>query len=168
MKLAPSAQFLLSVDVSAYPEFAEEHPEEVWINDEGRKVFGHNTHSAYSLPKKMDPKRHWHWVSNHSPVWRDAVNGCLSELISELRRTGLSKRIVGVHLAGYHDAQFATVHPDYSKPAIAGFRRWLRTRYSSEGELRGAWNDDKVTFSSATPPVLHDNFGKHNYFSAVK
>lgn len=168
MKLAPSAQFLLSVDVSAYPEFAEEHPEEVWINDEGRKVFGHNTHSAYSLPKKMDPKRHWHWVSNHSPVWRDAVNGCLSELISELRRTGLSKRIVGVHLAGYHDAQFATVHPDYSKPAIAGFRRWLRTRYSSERELRGAWNDDKVTFSSATPPVLHDNFGKHNYFSAVR
>lgn len=164
MKLAPRSRFLLGIDLSAYPEFADEHPEEVWLNEKGRKVFGHNVHSAYALPKKMDPKRHWYWISNHSLVWRDAVKTNLTELIEELKRTGLSKNIVGVHLAGYHDAQFATVHPDYSKPAIEGFRRYLRAKYGNEAALRAAWKDTAVTFDTASAPVVGDNYGRHNYF----
>ena len=160
---APKAKYLLGIDLSAYPEFADEHPDEVWMNDQGRKVFGHDCHSPYSLPKKMDPNRHWYWISNHSLVWRDAVKEQLTALVGELKRTGLSRLIVGVHLAGYHDAQFATVHPDYSKPAIAGFRRWLRTKYPAEAALREAWGDPSVTYATATPPTLRDNFGKHNY-----
>ena len=163
MMRAPRAKYLLAVNLSAYPEFADEHPDEVWVNDKGRKVFGHNCHSAYSLPKEMDPKRHWYWMSNHSLVWRDAVNEQLTTLIGELKRTGLSRLIVGVHLSGYHDGQFATVHPDYSKPAIAGFRRWLKTKYPSEAALREAWGDSAVTYATATPPAISDNFGRHNY-----
>ena len=165
---APKAKYLLGVDLSAYPEFADEHPDEVWVNDEGRKVFGHECHSAFALPKKMDPARHWYWISNHSLVWRDAVKEQLSVLIDELKRTGLSRLIVGVHIAGYHDAQFATIHPDYSKPAIAGFRRWLKTKYPSEAALREAWCDPSVTYATATPPVLRDNFSKHNYMKPAK
>ena len=164
MKRAPKAKFLLGVDLSAYPEFSDEHPDEIWLNDEMRKVFGHNVHSPYSLPKQMDPSRHWYWISNHSLVWREAVKRNLTVLIDELKRTGLSRRIVGIHLAGYHDAQFATAHPDYSKPAIAAFRRWLRTRYRDEAALRSAWLDGTVTFDTATPPVLKDAHAKHNYF----
>lgn len=168
MKRAPVAKFLLSVDLSAYPEFSDEHPDEIWLNDEMRKVFGHNTHSPYALPKQMDPSRHWYWISNHSLVWREAVKRNLTALIDELKRTGLSKRIVGVHLAGYHDAQFATVHPDYSKPAIAAFRCWLRTRYLDEVSLRSAWQDGSVTFDTATPPILRDAHAKHQYFTPGK
>ncbi len=163
MKLAPHAKFLLSVNLDAYPEFADEHPDEVWVNDQGRKVFGHNTHSPYSLPKKME-SRHWYWMSNHSLVWRDAVKKCLTELIGELKATGLAKKIVGVHLSGYHDAQFATVHPDYSKPAITAFRKWLKTKYLTETALREAWLDDTVTYDTATPPIVRYNYGQHNYF----
>ena len=168
MMRAPNAKYLLGINVSAYPEFTEEHPDEVWLNDKDQKVFGHNCHSQYWLPKKMDPNRHWYWVSNHSLVWRDAVNMQLTVLIDELKRTGLSHLIVGVHLSGYHDGQFSTVHPDYSKPAIAGFRRWLQTRYPTEGALRKAWNDPSVTYATATPPRLRDNFGKHNYLKPVE
>ena len=164
MMLAPRAKYLLGVNLSAYPEFADEHPDEVWMNDRGRKVFGHDCHSAFSLPKEMDPKRHWYWISNHSLVWRDAVKEQLSSLIDELKRTGLSRLIVGVHLSGYHDGQFATVHPDYSKPAIAGFRRWLQAKYRSEKKLRETWGDPTVTFAAAMPPKVSDNYGKHNYF----
>ena len=163
MMRAPKAKYLLGINLSAYPEFAEEHPDEVWLNDKGQKVFGHQVHSEYWLPKKMDPARHWYWVSNHSLVWRDAVNEQLSKLIDELKRTGLSKLIVGVHLEGYHDGQFATVHPDYSKPAIDGFRRWLRTKYPTEAALRRAWNESSATYDAATPPRLNDMFGTHNY-----
>ena len=163
MMRAPRAKYLLAVNLSAYPEFADEHPDEVWVNDKGRKVFGHDCHSAYWLPKEMDPKRHWYWMSNHSLVWRDAVNEQLTTLIGELKRTGLSRLIVGVHLCGYHDGQFATVHPDYSKPAIAGFRRWLKAKYPTEASLREAWGDPAVTYATATPPAIGDNFGSHNY-----
>ena len=148
MMRAPKAKYLLGINVSAYPEFTDEHPDEVWLNDKGQKVFGHNCHSQYWLPKKMDPKRHWYWVSNHSTVWRDAVNEQLTRLIDELKRTGLSRLIVGVHLSGYHDGQFSTVHPDYSKPAIEGFRRWLKTKYPTEAALRKAWNDPAVPETS--------------------
>ena len=166
MKRAPHAKFLLSVDLSAYPQFADEHPDEVWVNDEGRRVFGHHCHSAFSLPKMINLARHWYWISNHSIVWREAVKTNLTSLVVELKRTGLSKRIVGVHLAGYHDGQFSTVHPDYSKPAIAGFRRWLRAKYPTLAELRAAWRDASVTYDTATPPVLKDAHGQHLYFSA--
>lgn len=168
MKLAPKAKYLLAINLSAYPEFTDEHPDETWLNDKGQKVFGHNCHSQYWLPKKMDPKRHWYWVSNHSLVWRDAVNEQLAKLIDELKRTGLSRLIVGVHLSGYHDGQFSTVHPDYSKPAIAGFRRWLRIKYPTEAALRKAWTDPTVTYATATPPRLKDQFGKHNYLNPAK
>jgi hypothetical protein len=167
MMRAPNAKYLLGINLSAYPEFSDEHPDEVWVNDKGRKVFGHNCHSSYSLPKKMDPNRHWYWISNHSLVWRDAVNEQLTKLIDELKRTGLSRLIVGVHLSGYHDAQFATVHPDYSKPAIEGFRRWLKKKYPTESTLRRAWNDESVTYATATPPRLNDRFGFHNYLKPV-
>ena len=163
MKRAPKAKYLLSVDVSAYPEFCDEHPEETWINDFGQRVFGHNVHSGYFLPKKMGPQ-HWYWPSNHSLVWREAAKTRLAELIDELKRTGLSKLIVGVHLAGYHDGQFATVHPDYSKPAIAAFRRWLKEKYGTVEALRAAWGDPAADFESATPKVFHANYGTHPYF----
>ena len=163
MKRAPNAKYLLSVDVSAYHDFCDEHPDETWVNEAGRRVFGSQVHSPYQLPKKMD-SRYWYWASNHSSVWREAAKGRLTELVAELKRTGLSRMFVGVHIAGYHDAQFATVHLDYSKPAVAAFRRWLPTKYESEASLRRAWRDDGVTFETATPPVLHYNYCQHNYF----
>lgn len=167
MMRAPKAKYLLGINLSAYPEFAEEHPDEVWVNDKGQKVFGHNCHSQFWLPKKMDPRRHWYWISNHSLVWRDAVNEQLTRLIDELKRTGLSRLIVGVHLSGYHDGQFSTVHPDYSKPAIEGFRRWLKTKYPTVAALRKAWGDQSVTYATATPPKMAARFGTRNYLKPV-
>jgi len=41
---------------------------------------------------------------------------------------------------------------DYSPPARALFRDWLKKKYNSEEELRRAWGDAKVTFDTATPP----------------
>ncbi len=168
MMKAPHAKYLLTVNVSAYPEFCDEHPDEVWVNDWGRKVFGHDCHSQFSLPKEMNPARHWLWASNHSLVWREAAKACLTELIAELKRTGLAKMIVGVHLAGYHDGQFATVHPDCSKPAVAAFRRWLAGKYGSVDALRKAWHDAGVTFDTATPPprLTRYRYGDHPYWDA--
>lgn len=164
----PSSKVILSVGLDAYPEFADEHPDETWVDVDGRKVFGDAGHTPWTLPKEMNPKSQWHWVSIHSLVWRDAVKAHLAALVGELRRTGLAKRIVGVHLTGFHDAQFATGRPDYSKPALAAFRRWQERRYGAVKWADAPKPDPAQTFFRPDrEPALVDyvTFGKQEPFA---
>ena len=135
MRAAPDALYFVTIRLDAYPEYADEHPDEQWLFPDGSPVYG--VYSAgEKKPSATPPKGMWKWVSNHSLVWRADVKRHLTTFIGALKAAGLSKRIVGIHLAGYHDGQFATMAPDYSKPAIAAFRRWQETRY---GRVR--WPD---------------------------
>ena len=136
MRMAPQSVFFLTLIVDAYPEFSDEHPEEIWRVADGRIVYGTDVHANYRLDPKHFKSKHWPWISNHSLVWREAVKRNISQLVAQLKREGLSKRIVGVHLGGYHDHQFATQHQDCSKPAIEGFKAWQKKRY---GEVR--WHE---------------------------
>ena len=136
MRMAPKSVFFLTLILDAYPEFSDEHPDEVWRAADGRIVWGTDVHANYKLDPKFFNSKHWPWISNHSLVWRNAVKRNITELVAQLKREGLSKRIVGVHLGGYHDHQFSTRHMDYSKPAVEGFKAWQRKRY---GEVR--WNE---------------------------
>lgn len=47
---------------------------------------------------------------------------------------------------------------DYSPPARREFRAWLRKKYGSEGNLRHAWHDEKVTFENADPPNERERY----------
>ena len=149
MRLAPNSVFLLQLRLDAYPEWCERHPDEIWALADGRKVYGQHVHADFRVEKTL-PEDKWYWPSYHSLVWRQEVKGRISQLVAELKRTGLSKRIVGVHLAGYHDAQFATRHPDFSAPAVAAFREWQKAKY---GEVR--WTEAPV-------------FGAEPFFDPVK
>ena len=42
---------------------------------------------------------------------------------------------------------------DYSKPMLAYFRSFLKTKYGSVSELRKAWNDQTVSFDTASIPL---------------
>lgn len=152
MRRAPGALFLLTVVLDPYPEFSQEHPDEIWIDHKGRKIIGDAGHADYSQPKATDA-RHWHWVSNFSTVWRNAVKARLSEFIDELKRQGLSKRIVGVHLAGFHDAQFSTAHPDCSPPAKRAFADWCRS--TGKGE------SDYQMFLKQGPLAVQNDLARH-------
>ena len=151
MCAAEKSCFVLSIDLSAYPEFSEEHPEEVWRLEDGRPMYGSYVHALDPRTEKI-PKYYWPWINYHSLVWCQAVKDRIAELVAELRRTGLSKRIVGIHIAGYHDGQFSVPYPDYSKPAQAAFRRYLAGKYKSDQALQKAWNRDDVTLENAEPP----------------
>ena len=132
MRLAPDSNFILGLRLDAYPEWVDQHPDEVWVRADGRKVFGHHVHADFHLDKPK-PKKKWYWPSYHSVVWREDTKARITELIDELKRQGLSKRIVGIHLSGYHDAQFATRHADFSKCAVAAFIEWQKKRF---GEVK--------------------------------
>ena len=133
MRMARDSLFMLTLILDAYPEFSQEHPDEVWKAADGRIVWGNQVHADYNLdPSKFKSKR-WPWISNHSLVWRSAVKRHISTLVARLRREGLAKRIVGIHLGGYHDHQFSTRHLDCSRPAAEGFHQWQQRRY---GEVK--------------------------------
>ena len=127
MRLAPHSNFIVAFSLNAYPEWVDMHPGEDWRLADGRKVYGSNTHADYHILDKL-PEGKWYWPSYHSKAWRDEVKAHIAELIAELKRQGLSKRIVGVHLCGYHDSQFATRHPDFSPSAVAAFVEWQKAQ----------------------------------------
>ena len=138
MRLAPESVFILTLRLDAYPEWVDMHPGEEWRLADGRKVYGSSVHADFHVQPNL-PKGKWYWPSYHSLVWRDEVKERISELVDELKRQGLSRKIVGVHIAGYHDAQFATRHPDFSKPAVAAFVEWQKRLY---GKVR--WTEAPV------------------------
>ncbi len=138
MRLAPESVFILTLRLDAYPEWADMHPGEEWRLADGRKVHGSSVHADFHVQATL-PKGKWHWPSYHSLVWREDVKSRISALVDELKRQGLSRKIVGVHIAGYHDAQFATRHPDFSKSAVAAFVEWQKKRY---GKVR--WTEAPV------------------------
>ena len=149
MRLAPNSVFILQLELDAYPEWCERHPGEAWRLADGRKVYGQHVHADFHIESTL-PKDRWYWPSYHSLDWRRDVKDCITELVAELKRTGLSKRIVGVHLSGYHDAQFSTRHPDFSASAVCAFTDWQRMKF---GEVK--WHGAPV-------------FGDARYFDPEK
>ena len=161
MRLAPHSLFILQLRLDAYPEWVDRHPTEAWLLADGRKVYGQHVHADFAI-QSTRPKGKWYWPSYHSRVWREEVTAHAETLVAELKRAGLAKRIVGLHLAGYHDSQFSTRHPDFSPCAVEGFRAWQQERF---GEIR--WRD-APRFGSA--PWLDPEADAHQiaYLTFVK
>ena len=127
MRMAPYGYFILSVNVSAYPEFAEDHPDETWLLEDGSKVYGNYLYAKRWEGKKFSKDTPiWTWPSISSRVLRREICAHLAELVAALKERGLTKRIVGIHVAGYNDGQLSTPMADFSKPAREGFRQWQR------------------------------------------
>ena len=125
MRCAPDSMFVLSIGLGAYPTFTSRYPDETWRTEDGRLVCGNfNLANKTIAPGETPSKGYWPWVSYHSLVWREQIKTNLTMLVAGLQKARLSKRIVGVHLCGFHDGQFAVAKADYSKPAIEAYRRW--------------------------------------------
>ena len=145
MRVAPDALYVVTVRLDAPAGWCDRHTNEIWRTKNGDAVYGDAGHVTGTVRKSGGNT--WPWVSYHSRVWREEVKRILSEFIGELKRTGLSKRIVGVHLAGYHDAQFSTACPDWSEPA--------RRAFAASGEK------DFDRFLKLAPMELQDDIARH-------
>ena len=128
MRIAGPQVFLLAFGLNAYPEFSSEHPDECWIKDDGSVAYGTygSVSKEYDSGGDYGEKKTWPWVSYASKSYRAAIKENLTRLIEELKRTGLSKRIIGFHLLGFHDGQFAMPFPDYSESVKAEYAKYLK------------------------------------------
>jgi len=127
MRVSSDSLFMLALGCTVYPEFVEvENPGEVWLTKDGAKAIGHGSSAIKYVDKSINAgNRKWEWPSMASRKYRDGICDRIRELVRELKRQGLTKRIVGVHTFGYHDAQFTVALSDHSKPAKAEYRRFL-------------------------------------------
>ena len=145
MLTAPDALYVITMRLDAPAYWCDSRTNEIWRTEKGEIVYGNAVHAGRKF-RKGDPPS-WPWVSYHSKVWRDEVKKVLTAFFDELKRSGLSKRIVGYHIGGYHDAQFATACPDWSGPA--------RKAFAASG-LK-----DYTAFLKRAPMDIQDDFGGH-------
>ncbi|MDE3275004.1 MAG: hypothetical protein PUJ80_03155 [Verrucomicrobiota bacterium] len=145
MRTAPDALFLICIGCNLPEDIRLSHPEDYWLDAKGEPCLGDDGHlfggEAVPLAKKVYP-----WLSYSSPAWRYETKRMIAALIAELKRTGLAKRIVGVHFGGGHDGQFCTAQPDFSKCAKAAFGK--------SGEK------DYVRFLKRVPQEMMDDFAR--------
>ena len=98
MRTAPDALYVVTVRLDAPVGWCDTRTNEIWRAKNGDAVFGDSGHVVGTAGAAGG--KAWPWASYHSRVWREEVKRVLSGFVGELRRTGMSKRIVGVHIAG--------------------------------------------------------------------
>lgn len=125
MRASGDSLMMICLHCNAYPDFVRrEHPGEGWIDEKGNQVFGNEL--TYSPGYGgMTRDKCWPWVSMASRVWREKINSIIRDLVAELKRRNMDKRVVGAFFWGYNDGQFGMNIPDYSAPAKAEYKRYL-------------------------------------------
>ena len=129
MRLAPSALFVVSVNVLTPRDFVQKHhPSEAWINAKGEPVMGLGGSCIVGYlgsTKKQFDQNACQWPSPSSRVLREWAKKGIRDLVAELKKQGLTKRIVGIHTCGFHDGQFSIPYTDFSKPAQEEYARMI-------------------------------------------
>lgn len=153
LRLEPKALFLPRVLLTPGPWWCKEFPTEITMRDDGSPagMFGAPCHPSLASEK-----------------YRELSHKAMIVFLNHVEAK------YGDHIVGYQAGNgfggewltfnsFWEVRPgappptkfgveDYSPPAQAAFRRWLKEKYGTVEELRRTWRDPKVTFETATPP----------------
>ena len=154
LKINPKALFLPRVLLTPGPWWCKEFPDEITRRDDGSPagMFGAACHPTLASEK-----------------YRELSHKAMAAFLAHVEEK-YGDRIVGYQAGNGFGGEwlmfnsFWEVRPgnppptkfgveDYSPPAKAAFRLWLRKQYNDRvEELRRAWGDPRVTFEKAEPP----------------
>ena len=125
LRIAPDAKFILSVPMMPFVEFGVSHPDEVMRTKDGRIMYGNESVVYGAAPDFASiPDGRWAWTSYSSEAFIAEGKKVLSALVAELKRTGISKRIIGFHICGFRDWQFGTpTDIDFSPASLTAYRK---------------------------------------------
>jgi hypothetical protein len=92
-----------------------------------------------------------------SQKWRDKCEPIVRRFCEEFSQTPEGDALAGIQVAGgvygeWHYWGFMGHEPDASLPMQKHFRAWLKNKYSDVANLQLAWDDDHITFETATVP----------------
>ena len=149
MRAEPNALFMPGFFCNAYPEFVDDHPGEGWVNEDGKQIYGSFFASRYDGSR---PEGSWAWPSYASMSWRRAVCDNIRAFVAELKRQGLQKRVIGIHICGYGDGQFTSNPTDCSTAAKEEYARYL-----AEGNC---YSTNYTYFTRQLPQRAIDEFAR--------
>ena len=149
-RISPGSRFILSVPMMHYREFGERHPDEVMRTKDGRMMYGNESRIYGTAASFAEiPSNRWTWASYSSESFLAEGRRVLSSVVAELKRTGMSKRVVGFHLCGFRDWQFGTPNDiDFSTASQDAYRR------------RGD-GMDYIEFVQREPTHVQNEFARH-------
>lgn len=149
---APGMFIVLTLKINHYEDFCKDYPEDIWLNEKFEKGSGHFSHvNNWGINPK---KGHHFWASYFSENYRNGIYKSSDILLKALKANGYLKRVIGFHIAGGHDAQFALRLMDYSKSALRSFRLWLKEKYGTPEKLSGAWGKNVKSFEDVNLPAF--------------
>jgi hypothetical protein len=152
MREAPNMLFIITFKLNPYPGFAEDYPNEIWLNKNKQKGSGHSIHILNWGIKPANG--HHYWSSYFSQIYQNGIKIGIKKIILALKAKGYLKRVIGFHISGGHDGQFALRRMDYSLPAEKAFRKWLKKKYGTIEKLSKAWGKQINAFNSINAPVF--------------
>lgn len=126
MRVCPNSLFIVELNVNAPSDFVSNlHPEEAWLVEKNQPLYGRHGSgiSSYGMSPEKFKKICFQWPSYSSRVWRNWVKERIRLISAEMQRQNLMKRVVGIHLSGYHDSQLTVCANDVSVHAQAEYRR---------------------------------------------
>lgn len=145
IEVGPEFKFCLRLYMGSPLWWDEAHPDELQ-----RYADGSVHHEFRHTDRTTVP-------SLASKVWRDDSIAALNHFLDWLDGSGWSDRVWGLFPSFGITWEWGILGtdglPDYSEPAVAGFRRWLAEHYASEDALRQAWGERRATFETAQIPT---------------
>lgn len=95
-----------------------------------------------------------------SEKWRDFADNYLKELVQIIHDLPEGKHVIGFHVCGgiygeWHDWSTKN-HPDSGNSMTNAYKEWLKKKYSTEENLRKAWNNPAITFSQVKIPGMEE------------
>ncbi|MBQ2939862.1 MAG: hypothetical protein IJE00_05785 [Clostridia bacterium] len=145
---SPQAKVIVRLHLNPPYWWVKEHPSECVVYGTAEAIDGGDY--VRLIADDLEPHLR---VSMASEKWRKQAGRLLKKLCCELCRIPTGDAVIGIQPAyGVYGEwhHFAFHHaPDYSLPALAGFRRFLKEKYGTTAALRKAWNDPAVTLGTA-------------------
>ena len=103
------------------------------------------------------------WPSPYADKPFTDIANMLKAFITELKKTGMDKMVIGAFVSGGHDGQFEIRDPDFSPAGKKSWRAWLKKKYRTDKALQTAWGNPEVTL--ATAPVVEKSYKGTQFLS---
>ncbi|MBQ6471066.1 MAG: beta-galactosidase, partial [Victivallales bacterium] len=157
LSVVPDAHILFCVNCSMPAWWAEQHPEEAVIWDDGTRNSG--------------------FASLASERFRRDLSQALCDTARYIASRPWSRRVIGFFASSGYDGQWfqpmdygpQARFSDYSEAMQKSFRAWLTQNYRGNvTALRNAWGNAEVDFATAQIPNRDTRLGKDYYLDPIK
>ena len=156
LSLNPNAYFMISSGGTPPKSWLRKNPDE--LVGYAVKSDGKDPYDYFANPEAP---------SFASQAFRDETGNLIRELGNFVRKQSWGRRVIGLKIAygASYDGMPWGCHcmPDTGKRMTEAFRRHLRKKYGTDGNLKKSWNDPLVTLDTATVPDRNQRHGSGCY-----